>query len=163
MHLKYTVEVLVLIQFFFFSVLHASNDEGRGTPNIVLEPKSLHQQNQEQDASGNGGSKTKQESYQADSNRKAYVTLITSDKDVDKTLVMLASLFAMTRTKETLSNGTSGTSSKKTIENESSQCTLEGNFNFKCDYYKHNHDYLCLVIPKENNPSFESDKLLNHL
>lgn len=93
-------------------------------------------------------------------NRKAYVTLITADREVDKSLVMLASLFAMTKTKATVKEK-DGTSTSNSGDN--GQCTMDNNAFVKCDYYEHDHDYICLVIPKQNNKNFEHDTLLKKL
>jgi hypothetical protein len=70
--------------------------------------------------------------------RKAYVTVITADWEVNKALVMLSTLFAMTKTKQKPAWARVVTNTEEEHQNEDMQ----------------NIDYVCLILPKE---SFEEN------
>ncbi len=103
---------------------------------------------------------------QSSTNRKAYITLVTSDREVDKSLVMFASLVAMTKTRDSMVPKDGEESAHSSYDEETydyGQCSLDGKFNVQCDYHDHDHDYICLIIPKRNNKNFEHDPLFKKL
>ena len=144
-----------------FMQVHASNDldatvvdqNSLSSPTLIEDPFSYTEKTAQSKRNENN------RRNQSD-NRKAYVTLITADREVDKSLVMLASLFAMTKTNATVKDRDD---SNPNDSRDNGQCTMDNNAYVKCDYYDHDHDYICLVIPKQNNKTFEYDVLLKKL
>lgn len=71
--------------------------------------------------------------------RKAYATVITADWEVNKALVMLSTLFAMTKTKQEPAWAARLSVVSNTEEEQYDE-----------DIKNINIDYVCLILPKEN-------------